>query len=310
MANLLQLLGFPSSTTSASTSGSILGTPTTPNPELTNPNAGLLQYPSAVGSNAGSGPGNPGGNNLYGGTTNYGGLSATQAVAPGTYSKPQNALPASSFPTASYSDLVNNNGTIYNTKTGKGYSNPPELAADLGIPVQNIQWNQIAQGSVPNSNPLNIPATGSIGNIAGDNQTFANSIPISGNQKTATNLSNGSPVYTLADGNSYTQGTNGQPILATRPGDNVDVTPGTSFGGNSISPTTNSSTLGTNPSTGQVNGALQTNQDNETTLFSNLNNLFTQEQNSQAAIQQYGQVGSQEQAAQGQVAQRKPKKRF
>lgn len=42
-----------------------------------------------------------------------------------------------------YQDLVNKDGTIYNTQTGKGYSTPEQLAADLGIPAGSIQWGSI-----------------------------------------------------------------------------------------------------------------------------------------------------------------------
>jgi hypothetical protein len=49
--------------------------------------------------------------------------------------------------TVSYQDLVNNNGTIYNTKTGQGYSTPDQLAQAMGIPTSSIQWNQISAGT-------------------------------------------------------------------------------------------------------------------------------------------------------------------
>lgn len=51
----------------------------------------------------------------------------------------------------SYSDLVNKNGTIYNTQTGQGYPTPAALAADLGISPTAIQWNSIR--SDPNYTP-------------------------------------------------------------------------------------------------------------------------------------------------------------
>lgn len=46
-----------------------------------------------------------------------------------------------------YSDLVNKNGTIYNTKTGQGYSDPKVLAADLGVAPASISWGSIQQNS-------------------------------------------------------------------------------------------------------------------------------------------------------------------
>ncbi len=42
-----------------------------------------------------------------------------------------------------YANLVNKNGTIYNTQTGQGYSTPAALAADLGIQPTAIQWGSI-----------------------------------------------------------------------------------------------------------------------------------------------------------------------
>jgi len=42
-----------------------------------------------------------------------------------------------------YGDLVNKGGTIYNTKTGQGYSTPDALAKDLGTTASSINWNSI-----------------------------------------------------------------------------------------------------------------------------------------------------------------------
>lgn len=42
-----------------------------------------------------------------------------------------------------YTDLVNKSGTIYNTKTGVGYSNPTNLATDLGVDSKAINWSNI-----------------------------------------------------------------------------------------------------------------------------------------------------------------------
>jgi hypothetical protein len=47
----------------------------------------------------------------------------------------------------SYANLVNKNGTIYNTQTGQGYSSPTALAADLGISASAINWESIASSS-------------------------------------------------------------------------------------------------------------------------------------------------------------------
>ena len=48
-----------------------------------------------------------------------------------------------------YKNLINANGTIYNASTGKGYATPQELAADLGIRPDQIQWANIKTGPVP-----------------------------------------------------------------------------------------------------------------------------------------------------------------
>lgn len=42
-----------------------------------------------------------------------------------------------------YTDLVNKSGTIYNAKTGSGYANPDQLAADLGVNSSAINWGSI-----------------------------------------------------------------------------------------------------------------------------------------------------------------------
>lgn len=51
----------------------------------------------------------------------------------------------------SYAELVNKNGTIYNTRTGQGYPTPAALAAELGIQPSAIQWNNIQAN--PNYTP-------------------------------------------------------------------------------------------------------------------------------------------------------------
>lgn len=47
-----------------------------------------------------------------------------------------------------YSNFVNVNGTIYNQQ-GKGYATPAELAQDLGIRPDQIDWSQIPAGNIP-----------------------------------------------------------------------------------------------------------------------------------------------------------------
>ena len=50
------------------------------------------------------------------------------------------------MPKVTYQDLVNVGGTIY-SKSGKGYRNPQELAADLGILPHQIDWTKIEKSS-------------------------------------------------------------------------------------------------------------------------------------------------------------------
>ena len=64
---------------------------------------------------------------------------------------------------ATYQDLVNVGGTIYNA-SGKGYANPTELATDLGIQAHQIDWSQISSGTTiptaqtPTPAPTTTPA--------------------------------------------------------------------------------------------------------------------------------------------------------
>ena len=51
--------------------------------------------------------------------------------------------------TASYDQLINNNGQIENPSTGKKYSTPEELAKDLGVQPEQIQWDSIKDGQEP-----------------------------------------------------------------------------------------------------------------------------------------------------------------
>lgn len=46
-----------------------------------------------------------------------------------------------------YQDLIDKNGTIYNTKTGQGYPSPDALAKELGVPASSIQWSSIKKDS-------------------------------------------------------------------------------------------------------------------------------------------------------------------
>jgi hypothetical protein len=46
-----------------------------------------------------------------------------------------------------YEKLVNINGTIYQKQNAKEYKSPEELANDLGIKVDQIEWNKISEGS-------------------------------------------------------------------------------------------------------------------------------------------------------------------
>jgi len=65
-------------------------------------------------------------------------------------STPQQGQPVSPLATTPYADLVNKNGTIFNTKTGRGYTSPAELAQDLGMTEDQIQWGSILkEGETP-----------------------------------------------------------------------------------------------------------------------------------------------------------------
>ena len=59
---------------------------------------------------------------------------------------------------ANYQDLINRGGTIYNQATGQGYSDPSQLATDLGIAPHQIDWSQITaaggQGGSTTTNPI------------------------------------------------------------------------------------------------------------------------------------------------------------
>lgn len=42
-----------------------------------------------------------------------------------------------------YQNLINKSGTVYNTQSGQGYSNPTQLAGDLDVAESGIQWGSI-----------------------------------------------------------------------------------------------------------------------------------------------------------------------
>ena len=52
-----------------------------------------------------------------------------------------------------YSQLVNKAGTIYNTSNSKGYTTPQELATDLGVDSNAIQWGNIAKNDAYSPTP-------------------------------------------------------------------------------------------------------------------------------------------------------------
>lgn len=84
--------------------------------------------------------------------------------------------PTSTGTKVSYADLINNNGTIYNTKTGQGYSTPEQLAAALGVSTTAIQWNTIKTGAAPGATPATQPtASVSYSNLVNKNGTIYNS---------------------------------------------------------------------------------------------------------------------------------------
>ena len=86
-----------------------------------------------------------------------------------------------------YGDLVNKNGTIYNTKTGQGYSSPAALAADLGVSASAINWGQISSqpgyqpgetlGTTPSNQPSNNNSVGTISNVSTSTTTRPASTP-------------------------------------------------------------------------------------------------------------------------------------
>lgn len=63
-----------------------------------------------------------------------------------------------------YGQLVNNGGTIKDSVTGKVYSNPAQLAADLGIPASQIQWGQIKNAPAAAASSIQTAPSGTVVN--------------------------------------------------------------------------------------------------------------------------------------------------
>lgn len=62
---------------------------------------------------------------------------------------------------AQYQDLINKGGTIHNQATGQAYSDPSQLATDLGIAPHQIDWSQItAAGGQGETGTTTNPITG------------------------------------------------------------------------------------------------------------------------------------------------------
>jgi hypothetical protein len=83
-------------------------------------------------------------------------------TTPAPTTQPGTPAPGTGTPISSkvsYADLVNNNGTIYNSRTGQGYSTPAELAGALGVSVDQINWQGIKTGAVPVAQPATLPVT-------------------------------------------------------------------------------------------------------------------------------------------------------
>ena len=65
-----------------------------------------------------------------------------------------------------YANYINENGAIKNRTTGKVFNNPTELALDMGIPSDSIQWNNIEKLSPKGTgnNPYTV-STGLMGEL-------------------------------------------------------------------------------------------------------------------------------------------------
>lgn len=100
--------------------------------------------------------------NLQGNSQNLQGGNVAPVLQPSASPTPQVAAPimprgapapattpSYQAPKVSYGDLyyqnINGNQTVFNRKTGQGYSSKELLAADLGIAPNQIQWSNIAQ---------------------------------------------------------------------------------------------------------------------------------------------------------------------
>lgn len=88
--------------------------------------------------------------NLQGTMTNLqGSTPILQGSAPNLQGTP--TAPAPSTPKVSYNDLslASDGHTVVNTKTGVPYSTQQQLASDLGVSADQIQWGQIAKAPTP-----------------------------------------------------------------------------------------------------------------------------------------------------------------
>ena len=57
---------------------------------------------------------------------------------------------------ATYKELINKGGTIYNTTTQQGYQNPEQLATDLGVQSPDINWGAITSESLKPEPAINL----------------------------------------------------------------------------------------------------------------------------------------------------------
>lgn len=85
-------------------------------------------------------------------------------VAPTPSSPSSYSNNSSASPMVQYGDLVDRGGTIYNTKTGKGYSDPTQLAQAMGIDAKNLDWSKIKKEQLPSSTPASSSTPAATGN--------------------------------------------------------------------------------------------------------------------------------------------------
>lgn len=81
-----------------------------------------------------------------GGTKFFVGGTSAAPSAPSTPAATSKTTSSSASSKASYGDLVNVGGEIRNTKTGVAYSTPTQLASDLGVSSNAINWGAIKPG--------------------------------------------------------------------------------------------------------------------------------------------------------------------